>query len=65
MKDEDEIWSLGKQKQKIEAGVSGPRVPPSMISHPQVVSDSSAKRLMWDITLMLALIGRQQTLGVY
>ena len=49
MKDEDEIWTLGKQKQKIEAGVSGPQVPPSLISHPQVVSDSSAKRLMWDI----------------
>ena len=49
MKDEDEIWTLEKQKQKMEAGVSGPRVPPSLISHPQVVSDSSAKRLMWDI----------------
>lgn len=49
MKDEDEIWTLEKQKQKVEAGVSGPLVPPAKISHPQVVSDSSAKRLMWDI----------------
>lgn len=69
MKDEDEIWTLEKQKQKIEASVSGPRVPPPLVSHPQVVSDSSTKRLMWDILsrdlLMSALIGRQQMLGVY
>lgn len=44
---EDEIWTLEKQKHKMEAGVSSPRVPPSLISHPQVISGSSAKRLMW------------------
>lgn len=47
MKDENEIWT--KQKEKVEAGVSGPRGPWSLMSHPQVVSNSSAGRLMWDI----------------
>ena len=49
MKDPGEIWTLGKQKKKLEADLSGPLVPKMKISHPQVVSDSATKRLMRDI----------------
>lgn len=48
IKDPDEIWTLGEQK-KLEANLSGPLVPGSKISYPQVVSDSTTKRLMRDI----------------
>lgn len=46
MKDPDEIWTLGKQKKKLEADLSGPE---SKISHPQVVSGDATKRLMRNI----------------
>ena len=49
MKDPDEIRTLGKQKKKPEADLSGPLVPKSKQSHPQVVSDSATKSLMRDI----------------
>lgn len=49
MKDPDEIWTLGKQKKKLEADLSGPLIPTSKISHPQVFSDSAMKKLMKDI----------------
>lgn len=49
MKDLDEIWTLGKQKKKLEADLSDPLVPKSKISHPQVFSHSATKRLMKDI----------------
>ena len=63
MKDPDEIRTLGKQK-KPEADLSGPLVPKSKQSHPQVVSDSATKRLVRDILRMLHLIARQPMLGV-
>ena len=49
MKDSDEIWTLGKQKKKLEADLGGPLVPTSKTSHPQVFSDSATKKLMKDI----------------
>ncbi|KAH0557183.1 hypothetical protein GP486_005025 [Trichoglossum hirsutum] len=49
MRDPEELWTLGKQKQKLEDDLSGPLVPPSRRSLPKVVSDSPEKRMMWDI----------------
>ncbi|KAN0072943.1 hypothetical protein V8E54_009057 [Elaphomyces granulatus] len=49
MRDEEEIWTLGKQKQKLAYDLDNPRVPELRRSHPQVASDSPLKRIMWDI----------------
>ncbi|KAI9760856.1 MAG: hypothetical protein M1840_002189 [Geoglossum simile] len=48
MRDE-EIWTLGKQKQKLKDDLNKPWIPEPMRSHPQVISDSPLKRMMWDI----------------
>jgi Peptidase C13 family len=49
MRDEEEIWTLGKQKQKLAYDLDNPLVPELRRSHPQVASDSPLKRIMWDI----------------
>jgi hypothetical protein len=40
VRDEEELWAINKQKQKLETDLSGPLVPSSKQSHPQVFSDS-------------------------
>jgi hypothetical protein len=49
MRDEEELWTLKKQKLKLEEDLSGPLVPVAKRSHPQVFSDSPMKKIMWDI----------------
>ncbi|KAI9764353.1 MAG: hypothetical protein M1840_008491 [Geoglossum simile] len=49
MRDEEELWILGKQKLKLEEDLSGPLIPMSKRSHPKVFSDSPMKKMILDI----------------
>jgi hypothetical protein len=49
MRDEEELWTLKKQKLKLEEDLSGPLIPMSKRSHPKVFSDSPLKKMMLDI----------------